>query len=58
MRLTKAGRVRIDYELDAAGVATLRHALVSMASLARAAGASRIVAVGDAAAGTTARSGD
>ena len=29
--LTKAGRVRLDYRLDATGVATLRHALVSMA---------------------------
>jgi choline dehydrogenase-like flavoprotein len=45
-RLTKAGRVRVDYRLDSSGVATLRHALVSMARLARAAGASEIVAVG------------
>ena len=44
--LTKAGRVRVDYRLDASGVATLRHALVSMARLARAAGAGEIVAVG------------
>jgi choline dehydrogenase-like flavoprotein len=44
--LTKHGRVRIDYRVDATGVATLRHALVSMARLARAAGASDIVAVG------------
>ncbi len=44
--LTRAGRVRVDYKLDASGVATLRHALVSMARLARAAGASEIVAVG------------
>jgi choline dehydrogenase-like flavoprotein len=36
--LTRAGRVRIDYRLDRAGIATLRHALVSMARLARAAG--------------------
>jgi choline dehydrogenase-like flavoprotein len=36
--LTRAGRVRIDYRLDALGVATLRHALVSMARLGRAAG--------------------
>jgi len=36
--ITRAGRVRIDYRLDALGVATLRHALVSMARLARAAG--------------------
>jgi choline dehydrogenase-like flavoprotein len=46
VRLTKARRVRVDYELDAIGIATLRHALVSMANLARAAGASRILAVG------------
>ncbi len=45
-RLTKAGRVRLDYRLDATGVATMRHALVSMARLARAAGATEIVAVG------------
>jgi choline dehydrogenase-like flavoprotein len=44
--LTKAGRVRVDYRLDSGGVATLRHALVSMARLARAAGASEIVAIG------------
>jgi choline dehydrogenase-like flavoprotein len=44
--VTRHGKVRIDYRLDPAGVATLRHALVSMARLARAAGASDIVAVG------------
>ncbi len=44
--VTRAGRVRLDYRLDAVGVATLRHALVSMASLARAAGAGEILAVG------------
>ncbi|MFL5749880.1 MAG: GMC family oxidoreductase N-terminal domain-containing protein [Chloroflexota bacterium] len=44
--VTRAGRVRVDYGLDASGVATLRHALVSMARLARAAGADEIVAVG------------
>ncbi len=44
--LTKAGRVRIDYRLDATGVATLRHALVSMARMARAAGSSEMVAAG------------
>jgi choline dehydrogenase-like flavoprotein len=44
--LTRAGRVRIDYELDEPGRATLRHALVSMARLARAGGASEILAVG------------
>ena len=45
-RLTGAGRVRIDYGLDDAGRVTARHALVSMARLARAAGAREIVAVG------------
>ena len=44
--MTKAGRVRIDYRLDATGVATLRHALVSMARMARAAGALDIMAAG------------
>jgi choline dehydrogenase-like flavoprotein len=47
-KLTKAGRVRIDYRLDPKGVATLRHGLVSMARLSREAGASEIVAVGGA----------
>jgi choline dehydrogenase-like flavoprotein len=44
--LTRAGRVRLDYRLDAVGVATLRHALVSMARLVRAAGATDILAAG------------
>ena len=44
--LTKAGRVRLDYRLDPSGVATMRHALVSMARLARAAGATEILASG------------
>jgi choline dehydrogenase-like flavoprotein len=44
LTLTAAGRVRIDYELDAVGIATVRHALGSMARIARAAGASGIVA--------------
>jgi choline dehydrogenase-like flavoprotein len=44
--LTRAGRVRIDYALDDAGRATARHALVSMARLARAGGAREIIAVG------------
>lgn len=43
--LTRAGRVRVDYQLDAQGEATLRHALVSMARLARAGGAEEILAV-------------
>ena len=45
VQLTRAGRVRIDYRLDDAGRATLRHALVSMARLARAAGAAEVLAV-------------
>jgi len=44
--LTRAGRVRIDYELDDFGRATLRHALVAMANIARAGGAEEILAVG------------
>ncbi len=43
---TPAGRARIDYALDDVGVATLRHALVAMAGLARAAGAIEILALG------------
>nr|MBA2719904.1 GMC family oxidoreductase [Chloroflexota bacterium] len=46
VRLTGSGRARIDYALDDRGVATLRHGLVSMAQLVRAAGAHQIVAVG------------
>ncbi len=44
--LTRAGRPRIDYRLDAGGVATLRHAVVQMSRLLRAAGAIEIVAAG------------
>lgn len=44
--VTKAGHVRLDYRLDQSGVATMRHALVRMARLARAAGATEIVAAG------------
>lgn len=44
--LTRSGGVRLDYALDRTGVATMRHALVSMARLLRAAGATDIVAVG------------
>ena len=40
---TRAGRVRIDYALDKVGIATLRHATVRMARLARAAGAAEIL---------------
>jgi choline dehydrogenase-like flavoprotein len=46
VRLTRAGRVRLDYQLDELGVTTMRHALVSMARLARAAGAESMVATG------------
>jgi choline dehydrogenase-like flavoprotein len=44
--LTRAGRVRIDYQLDDIGRATLRHATVAMANIARAGGAEEILAVG------------
>lgn len=37
---------RIDYRLDRVGVATLRHGLVTMARIARAAGAEELVAAG------------
>ena len=40
---TRSGRVRIDYRLDDAGVATIRHATIRLARLARAAGAGEIV---------------
>jgi choline dehydrogenase-like flavoprotein len=40
---TRAGHVRIDYELDKLGIATLRHATVRMARLARAAGAGEVL---------------
>jgi choline dehydrogenase-like flavoprotein len=46
VRPTRAGHVRIDYRLDDTGIATLRHALVSMSAMVRAAGARRILAVG------------
>jgi choline dehydrogenase-like flavoprotein len=44
--LTRAGRVRIDYRLDDDGRRTVRHALLSMARLARAGGAVEILAIG------------
>ena len=44
--LTRSGRVRVDYRLDARGVAALRHGLGSMARLARAAGAGEVLAAG------------
>ncbi|HEY0443783.1 MAG TPA: GMC family oxidoreductase N-terminal domain-containing protein, partial [Candidatus Limnocylindrales bacterium] len=43
---TPHGTARIDYELDDVGRSTLRHAMVTMARLVRAAGASEIVALG------------
>jgi choline dehydrogenase-like flavoprotein len=46
VRLTRADRVRIDYDLAPRDVATLRHALVRMARIVRAAGAQQILAVG------------
>ncbi len=46
VRPTRAGRVRVDYRLDQTGIATMRHALVSMSEMARAAGARQIVALG------------
>jgi choline dehydrogenase-like flavoprotein len=46
VRLTRHGRVRVDYALDATGVATLRHAAVSCARLARASDAIDIVIPG------------
>jgi choline dehydrogenase-like flavoprotein len=46
IRLTKAGGVRIDYRLDATGVATLRHAIVSMAGMLRAGGAQSVLVAG------------
>ncbi len=44
--VTGAGRVRIDYRLDEMGIATLRHGLLSMSKLARAAGADDLLAAG------------
>ncbi|HEY7935925.1 MAG TPA: GMC family oxidoreductase [Candidatus Limnocylindrales bacterium] len=44
--LTRSGSVRVDYRLDPTGVATLRHALVRMARISRAAGAREVVAMG------------
>ncbi len=46
VRATRAGGARIDYRVDRVGATTLRHGLVTMARIARAAGASRIVAAG------------
>jgi choline dehydrogenase-like flavoprotein len=46
LTLTRADRVRLDYDLTAGDVATLRHALARMARIVRAAGAQEILAVG------------
>ena len=46
VRARPDGRARIDYRLDRVGVATLRHGLRTMARIARASGASEIVALG------------
>lgn len=43
VHLTRAGFPRLEYELDAIGDATLRHALVSLARLGRAAGARELI---------------
>jgi choline dehydrogenase-like flavoprotein len=42
--LTRRGRVRVDYRLDGTGIATLRHAMGSMARIVRAAGARQVLA--------------
>ncbi len=44
--LTRADTVRLDYDLAAEDIATLRHGLVRMARIVRAAGAQEILAVG------------
>ena len=44
--LTRAGNVRVDYRLDERGIAALRHGLVSMSRIARAAGATEVLAAG------------
>jgi choline dehydrogenase-like flavoprotein len=42
-RVTRAGHVRVDYRLDDAGTATLRHATTSLVRIARAAGARELM---------------
>jgi choline dehydrogenase-like flavoprotein len=44
--VTRSGRVRLDYRLDASGVATLRHGIDRISRLARAAGAVELVVPG------------
>ncbi len=46
VRATPAGGARIDYRVDRVGVTTMRHGLVTMARIARAAGARELVAAG------------
>ncbi len=46
VRATASGGARIDYRLDRVGVTTLRHGLMTMARIARAAGALEMVAAG------------
>ncbi|HEY4632836.1 MAG TPA: GMC family oxidoreductase, partial [Candidatus Limnocylindrales bacterium] len=42
-RVTRAGHVRVDYRLDAVGIATIRHAATSLVRIARAAGARELL---------------
>ena len=56
-RADEGGAGWIDYHLDDEGRATLRHALVAMAQLARAGGAAEILAVGMPLAATRGRRG-
>ncbi len=44
--VTRSGRIRLDYRLDATGVATLRHAIDRISRLGRAAGAVELVVPG------------
>lgn len=44
--VTRSGHIRLDYRLDATGVATLRHAVDRISRLARAAGAVELVVPG------------
>ena len=46
VRATRSGGARIDYRVDRVGVTTLRHGLVTMARIMRAAGAREMVALG------------
>jgi choline dehydrogenase-like flavoprotein len=46
VRATRSGGARIDYRVDAVGVTTMRHALLTMARILRAAGAREILALG------------